>query len=314
MTNALSNHALVLRVNELFHDLEGEEYAGVHPEIFEQEKRRWENILATCLPSSSAPRTFLDVGSGTGFVGERLMSHMRTGDMFICADISAKMLNICAEKFAALRPNITLQTAKMSSEAIPIPDESVDVLTMNSVLHHMPDSHRFLLECARVLKPGGLLFIGHEPNKRFFQSNSFLPAQASLFHHLAPRKLLVRIVRALGIYKATTAHHSDPFLQHINEVLVREKLIEQPLTHADLSRLLDVHSPTAGGLRREEGFDPLSVLDSLPFNVRTVQTYNHLSKISGKHLWLWPYEKLLNTLFPSNGATFFLVAQKITKH
>ncbi len=312
MTNALSNHALVLRVNELFHDLEGEEYAGVHPEIFEQEKRRWENILATCLPSSSAPRTFLDVGSGTGFVGERLMSHMRTGDTFICADISAKMLDICAEKSAAMRPDITLKRVKMNSETIPVPDGSVDVLTMNSVLHHMPDSHRFLLECARVLKPGGLLFIGHEPNKRFFQSNSFLPAQASLFNRFAPRKLLVRIVRALGIYKATTTRHSDPFLQHINDVLMRENLIEQPLSSPDLSRLLDVHSPTAGELRRDEGFDPLTVLNSLPFNVRTVQTYNHLSKISGKHLWLWSYEQLLNLLLPSDGATFFLVAQKIS--
>ncbi len=310
----MTHHALVLRANELFHDLEGEEYANAHPEIFEQEKQRWNSILSSCLASSTAQWTFLDVGSGTGFVGERLMSHMRTGDTFICADISAKMLQICADKFTALRPDVVLQTLKMSSETIPAPNESVDVLTMNSVLHHMPDSHAFLLECARVLKPGGLLFIGHEPNKRFFQSSAFLPAQASLFHRLAPRRLAVQILQACRIYKVATSHHPDPFLQHINEVLLREKLIDRPLTGADLSRLIDVHSPTAGGLRREEGFDPLLLMHTLPFDVRAVRTYNHLSKISGRHMALRPYEHFLNWLFPHDGATFFLVAQKVSGH
>ena len=35
---------LVLKVNELFHDVEGSAYAGVHPEIFEGETARWDEI------------------------------------------------------------------------------------------------------------------------------------------------------------------------------------------------------------------------------------------------------------------------------
>jgi ubiquinone/menaquinone biosynthesis C-methylase UbiE len=46
------------------------------------------------------------------------------------------------------------------AENIPLPSESADVVISNGVLNLTPDKVKTLSEWARVLKPGGRLFIG----------------------------------------------------------------------------------------------------------------------------------------------------------
>ena len=53
---------------------------------------------------------------------------------------------------------------KIQGSHIPVPDRSVDVITMNSVLHHILDLREFSRECTRVLRPKGILIASHEPN------------------------------------------------------------------------------------------------------------------------------------------------------
>ena len=46
------------------------------------------------------------------------------------------------------------------AESIPLPDHSVDVITMYDVAEHLRNPKRVFLECKRILKPGGsLLFV-----------------------------------------------------------------------------------------------------------------------------------------------------------
>lgn len=47
-------------------------------------------------------------------------------------------------------------------EAIPLPDNSVDIVYCRQMLHHARDLKRVLAECQRVLKPGGLLLACRE--------------------------------------------------------------------------------------------------------------------------------------------------------
>lgn len=221
------------------------------------------------------------------------------------------MLEICRSKLAALRNDIELTTLKMSTEDIELPDNCADVITLNSILHHIPDSTHFLLEIKRILKPGGLLLIGHEPNRRFYSRHAWLPAQAALLHSLAPRRLMASILKLLKIYQHIIRPTSDALLDKMNTALKSEGLIDKPLTRHTLSSLIDVHSPTAGGLRRTEGFDPFVLSQKVGgFTVKKVETYNHLSKVSGKYLLLRPYEKLLSIILPKDGAIFFMVAEK----
>lgn len=46
-----------------------------------------------------------------------------------------------------------------SAEAMPFSDQSVDVITMGNVAEHLPNPGKVLLECKRVLKPGGILLL-----------------------------------------------------------------------------------------------------------------------------------------------------------
>ncbi|HZI63034.1 MAG TPA: class I SAM-dependent methyltransferase [Pyrinomonadaceae bacterium] len=47
-------------------------------------------------------------------------------------------------------------------EAIPLPDQSLDIIYGRQVLHHTRDLHRVMQQCERVLKPGGMVLICRE--------------------------------------------------------------------------------------------------------------------------------------------------------
>jgi SAM-dependent methyltransferase len=303
-----ASSALVLRVNELFHDMEGAAYADVHPEIFDAELERWDALLAKRLADLPRPLRCVDVGCGTGFVSERLFAHLRAGDSLVLADISDVMLGICRDRFATNDKGVTVTTFKMSDETLALPDASADVVLLNSVLHHVPDASKFLAELTRVLAPGGVLMIGHEPNIRFWRS-AFLPANYAILRALAPKRIAAATLKKLGLYGAMVRAKPDPFLDDLNKKLLGEKLIDAPLSRADVSRLVDVHSPTAGGVRRDEGFDPYAMFDALPMRDVAVETYSHLSKLSDKPALRW-YDRVLRALLPRSGAIFFVSAKR----
>jgi len=308
MTHNDTHRRLVLRVNELFHDLEGEAYDTVHPEIFQNEVDRWDRVLAAKFPRHEGPTTLLDIGTGTGFVGDRLLPHLREGDTLVCADISAQMLQLTVPRLEKVKKGLVVKPLKMDGEELALPDNSVDMVMMNSVLHHVPDTTKFLTEITRVLRPNGLLIIGHEPNNRFFQS--FLLTQFRVFQQMTPKRMAAMLLKRIGLYAHVVAAKEHPLLAPINKALFAEGLITEPLTRSDLSALIDVHSPTAGGIRKEEGFDPFTLMDAYGYRTVHIETYNHLSKLSGHHAAVHPYEWLLRHCFRKTGATFFLVTQK----
>ena len=49
-------------------------------------------------------------------------------------------------------------------------DASFDVVTSYAFLHHVEDTQAILNEVFRVLRPGGLMYIGLEPNSLFWQA------------------------------------------------------------------------------------------------------------------------------------------------
>jgi ubiquinone/menaquinone biosynthesis C-methylase UbiE len=55
---------------------------------------------------------------------------------------------------ARLSPDATF--ARAPAEALPLPDESTDIVLSSISFHHWADQERGLQEIARVLRPGGL--------------------------------------------------------------------------------------------------------------------------------------------------------------
>jgi SAM-dependent methyltransferase len=101
-----------------------------------------------------AGQTVLDLGSGGGI--DVLLSARRVGP-------TGKVygLDMTDEMLAAARENqqragaTNVEFLKGTIEAIPLPDQSVDVVISNCVINLSPDKDRVLREAFRVLRPGG---------------------------------------------------------------------------------------------------------------------------------------------------------------
>jgi ubiquinone/menaquinone biosynthesis C-methylase UbiE len=96
----------------------------------------------------------LDLGCGGGI--DSILAGFKTGPTgrVIGLDFLPEMLE--RTKAAALEAGLdNIETRLGEMEAIPLPDDSVDVIVSNGVINLSPRKMRVLSECARVLRPGG---------------------------------------------------------------------------------------------------------------------------------------------------------------
>lgn len=100
----------------------------------------------------------LDVGSGSGT--DTVISAKIVGPLgkVYALDMTAEM-RAKLEKTAAAARIHNVEVIDGVAESIPLPDESVDVVTSNGVINLVPDKVRAISEIFRVLKPGGRLQI-----------------------------------------------------------------------------------------------------------------------------------------------------------
>jgi arsenite methyltransferase len=94
-----------------------------------------------------------DVGAGTGFVSAGLAPLVRR---VYVVDGSAAMLDMARKNLSAFN-NVEFHEADGLN--LPFPDESLDAVFSNMVLHHMVDPLAAIREMVRVLRPGGRLVI-----------------------------------------------------------------------------------------------------------------------------------------------------------
>jgi 2-polyprenyl-3-methyl-5-hydroxy-6-metoxy-1,4-benzoquinol methylase len=110
-------------------------------------------------PDSPADQTYLDVGTSTG---NYAMALARTGARVTAIDISKPMLDKAQSRIQTELPAeqaslITLEQA--NAEALPYADSSFDGVVLGATLNEFNSTRVGLLECARVLKPGGRIFM-----------------------------------------------------------------------------------------------------------------------------------------------------------
>jgi len=102
------------------------------------------------------PVTALDIGCGTGRYTRLLRRLLPEGSRLAAGDVSAAMLSqLTAGNDGHARGVVPLLSA---AEELPLRSASLDVVSAFNCIHHF-DLARFLAAVARVLRPGGQLFI-----------------------------------------------------------------------------------------------------------------------------------------------------------
>jgi len=94
----------------------------------------------------------LDLGAGLGTASIPLA---KNGIFTIAADISTVMLNTAAKRAKGRYDNLIL--AQMNAYELMLPDNSVDIVIENAMLHLVDDPEAIIKEIVRVLKPNGKL-------------------------------------------------------------------------------------------------------------------------------------------------------------
>ena len=114
--------------------------------------RVWKRIFITSL-NPRPNRTLLDLAGGTGDITFGWLA--AGGGPAILSDINAAMLGVGRERALARGFAANLSFLNTDAEHIPLPDASVDTVTIAFGLRNCTDKPAVLAEARRVLRPGG---------------------------------------------------------------------------------------------------------------------------------------------------------------
>lgn len=119
---------------------------------------RWLHAVRDIVLSRADIRTgdtLLDIGTGTGLLAFGAYELMQGKGRVIASDIAVDCLEECKKIAEACGIGGGIEFLESSADGIQLPDNSVDVAVMRSVLVHILDKPSSIKEIFRVLKPGG---------------------------------------------------------------------------------------------------------------------------------------------------------------
>lgn len=149
----------------------------------------WMDVVASSVGKQQI-NTILDLGCGTGRFSEALASHFDAD--VIGVDPSTKMLDQARKKLCG--PRVRYQLG--CGEAIPLPDDSVDLVFMSMSFHHFQDPMAAARECRRVLPAGATAFLraGIRDRISSYPYVDFFPASRPILEDCLPTAAFIREV------------------------------------------------------------------------------------------------------------------------
>jgi len=125
-----------------------------NPSIFEPARQ---GEIEAVLAGAPARGRMLDVGCGTGNVLRLARRHF---GLCVGMDLSSRLLT-------ELRRREGFGLAVAEAAFLPFRPESFDLVSMYALVHHMIDPGPAFRSAWRVLRPGGILYLDHDPNYFF---------------------------------------------------------------------------------------------------------------------------------------------------
>ncbi|GAA2067325.1 class I SAM-dependent methyltransferase [Williamsia deligens] len=126
--------------------------------------RRHEVAYAHVTPMCRGRRV-LEAGSGEGYGADMLAA---SGADVVCVDYDESAV----QHSRATYPRLDVRRANLVD--LPLADDDVDVIVNFQVIEHLWDQERFVAECRRVLRPGGVLLMS-TPNRLTFSPGRDTP-------------------------------------------------------------------------------------------------------------------------------------------
>jgi ubiquinone/menaquinone biosynthesis C-methylase UbiE len=167
----------------------------------------WMDFLASCVGKQRL-NTILDLGCGTGRFSEALAAHFDA--QVIGVDPSKKMLDQARRKLQDQR----VRYEPGCGEAIPLPDDSVDLIFMSMSFHHFENQMLATRECRRVLRDGAVAVLRTGLRERIpsYPYSAFFPKSLPIMEEMLPTTASVREIFESAGFRCVS---SDVIVQQI---------------------------------------------------------------------------------------------------
>jgi ubiquinone/menaquinone biosynthesis C-methylase UbiE len=162
----------IIQENLKLYRLEEEDYVALHPEIYNWFEQRAIRRDLAYITERVDRREALDIGCGMGNITLKLLA---LGFKVTALDISTTMIK---EVKSALPAEIAVNLNIIESDIdtfLSKPTGKYNLVTMSSVLHHLPDYLENLQKIMGFIIVGGFLYIIHEPLRDVLTKKDPLP-------------------------------------------------------------------------------------------------------------------------------------------
>lgn len=152
----------IIEENLRLYRLEEKDYISLHPEIYNWFEQMEVEKDLTSIRKRLNGNEALDIGCGMGNITLKLLS---LGFRVTALDISTTMIKRMRD---SLPQDMTMNLSIIESDIdtfLSNPSGQYDIVTISSVLHHLPYYIETLRNIVNVILAGGFLYITHEPLK-----------------------------------------------------------------------------------------------------------------------------------------------------
>jgi len=219
----------------------------------------WMSTVASYV-EERAVNSILDLGCGTGRFSDALAVHFDAEVIGI--DPSKKMLEQARSKLTDQRVRYQVGRA----EAIPLPDESVDLVFMSMIFHHLDDRALAARECRRVLRDGGTAFLRAGTRERIssYPYVDFFPASRPVLECcLAKCADVCRVFETAGFrtvaVDAVTQEVAPTFQRYAEKISAGADSVLASLSQSDFEAGLAALRLHAARVDNEAVFEPIDV-------------------------------------------------------
>lgn len=99
-----------------------------------------------------------DLGTGTALIPIELF-RTRPDARITAVDLAPEMLAAASRNIARAEAEAAITVLLGDAKRTPLPDASQRAVMSNSLVHHVPEPLSFFVDAARLLGPGGVLFV-----------------------------------------------------------------------------------------------------------------------------------------------------------